>query len=97
MRKGGHLYIMTNAARRPVYIGVTSNLVFRVDRHRRGIGSAYCRRYNLTKLVYVEKYPTIVEAIAREKAMKAWKRAWKDELINKGNPQWRDLWDVINA
>jgi putative endonuclease len=53
-------------------------------------GSAFCRRYGLDRLVYVEEFPTIEEAIAREKAMKAWKRAWKIELIEKANPEWVD-------
>ena len=58
-------------------------------------GSAYCRRYNLDKLVYAEEHATVIEAIAREKAMKAWKRDWKIELIEKANPEWRELWDDL--
>ncbi|WP_310737220.1 GIY-YIG nuclease family protein [Parasphingorhabdus cellanae] len=69
---------MTNQARRPVYIGVTVNVAERVYQHRQGKGSAYCKRYNLTRLVHIEEYPTMIEAITREKAMKAWKRPWKD-------------------
>ena len=87
---------MTNRSKRPVYIGVTSNLAARVDQHRRNKGSGYCKRYNLTRLVYVERYPTIVEAIVREKAMKAWLRSWKDQLIETINPEWRDLREDIN-
>jgi len=97
MPRGGHIYIMTNQCRKPVYIGVTTNLAARVYQHRKGTGSAYCKRYNLTRLVHVEEYPSIYEAIAREKAMKAWKRAWKDELIETNNPDWQDMWSNING
>jgi putative endonuclease len=86
---------MTNKPRGLPYIGVTTNLPARVSRHRDGKGSAYCRRYNLDKLVYAEEHATVIEAIAREKAMKAWKRDWKIELIEKANPEWRDLWDDL--
>jgi beta-xylosidase len=55
------------------------------------------RHYGLRRLVYVEEYPTIQEAIAREKAMKAWKRIWKTDRISAANPNWLDLFDQINA
>jgi putative endonuclease len=86
---------MTNKANGTLYIGVTTDLPFRVAQHRNGTGSAFCRRYNLDKLVYAEEHATVIEAIAREKAMKAWKRDWKIELIEKANPEWRDLWDDL--
>jgi putative endonuclease len=89
------VYIMTNKANGTLYIGVTTDLPFRVAQHRNGTGSAFCRRYNLDKLVYAEEHATVIEAIAREKAMKAWKRDWKIELIEKANPEWRDLWDDL--
>ncbi len=93
---GGWVYIMTNRAYGVLYIGVTSSLPHRAMQHRDGTGSDFCRRYNLTKLVYAERHETIMEAIAREKAMKAWKRAWKVELIETINPSWRDLWDELH-
>jgi putative endonuclease len=89
------VYIMTNKANGTLYIGVTTDLPFRVAQHRNGTGSAFCRRYNLDKLAYAEEHATVIEAIAREKAMKAWKRDWKIELIEKANPEWRDLWDDL--
>ena len=94
---GGRTYIMTNHSRGVLYIGVTSNLAARVSQHRNGEGSDFCSRYNLTRLVFAEQHDRIGEAIAREKAMKAWKRDWKIELIEQGNPKWIDLWDSINA
>ena len=67
-----------------LYIGVTANLVSRVLQHRTGNGSDFCRRYNLTRLVLAEQHDLIEDAIAREKAMKAWKREWKVELVEQG-------------
>jgi putative endonuclease len=90
--KRGYVYIMTNAPSGALYIGVTSNIA---ARDREGTGSEFCREHGLTRLVYVEEYPTIQEAIAREKAMKAWQRAWKPNLIRRANPKWDDLYSRL--
>ena len=87
--------MMTNKANGTLYIGVTGDLPRRVEQHRTGEGSAYCRKYNLHRLVYCEEHPRIDEAIAREKAMKAWKRQWKVALIEQQNPEWRDLYEDL--
>jgi len=79
-----------------VYIGVTAHLAARIDQHRRDVGSAFCRRYGIKTLVLVEQHPTIEEAIAREKALKAWKRDWKITLIEQSNPYWLDLYNQLN-
>ena len=97
MEKGGYTYILTNKPRGVLYIGVTSDIAFRTMQHRAGKGSAFARRYGLNRLVLIEHHDTIEEAIAREKAMKAWKRDWKIELIEASNPDWRDLFDDLNA
>ncbi|HEY0026635.1 MAG TPA: GIY-YIG nuclease family protein [Allosphingosinicella sp.] len=89
--KGGWVYIMTNAPYGTLYIGVTANLPARIVRHRTGKGSLFCREKGLTRLVHCEHFERIDEAIAREKAMKAWKRRWKTSLIEKTNPRWNDL------
>ena len=85
--KGGWVYIMTNAPYGTLYIGVTSNLAARVVQHRTGKGSRFCRKYGLTRLVYCEPYGSIDEAIAREKAVKAWQRRWKTRLTST-DPAW---------
>lgn len=92
MKRGGHVYIMTNKRHGVLYTGVTSDLPLRATQHREGQGGGFTAKYNCTRLVYVEEYPTIEEAIAREKAMKAWKREWKIEAIEKQNPVWDDLY-----
>ena len=64
--------------------------------HRAATGSRHAAKYGITRLVHVEPFDSIEEAIAREKAMKKWRRAWKIELIERGNPEWRDLWFDLN-
>jgi putative endonuclease len=95
VRKGGWVYILTNKPNGVLYIGVTSDIASRMVQHREGRGSAFCRKYGLKTLVYAEEHDDISVAIAREKALKAWKRAWKIELIENANPRWGDLFEVI--
>jgi len=95
--RNGWVYIMTNAPHGTLYIGVTANLAARIHQHRTGKGSAFCREHGLYRLVYIEPHARIDEAIAREKALKAWKRRWKIDLIVKTNPLWEDLFDTING
>lgn len=94
--KRGWVYIMTNKPFGTLYVGVTGDIAARPWQHRNGTGSAFCKRHGLTRLVYVEEYPTIYEAIMREKAMKAWKRNWKLRQIMDANPKWDDLFESIN-
>ena len=93
--QGGWTYILTNKPEGVLYVGVTSDLAARMMQHRAGTGSAFCRKYGLKRLVLVERHETITDAIAREKALKAWQRAWKIRLIEESNPAWDDLFDVI--
>lgn len=92
---GGWTYILTNKARGVLYIGVTSDLAAGITQHRAGTGSSFCRRYGLKRLVFVEQHSEITAAIAREKALKAWKREWKIELIEQANPGWDDLFEHL--
>ena len=91
MRKGGFTYILANRAYGVLYVGVTSDIVERIWLHRQSRGSAFCRRYGIDRLVLVEEFQTIEEAIAREKQLKNWERPWKIELIEASNPEWADL------
>jgi putative endonuclease len=97
MARGGYTYILTNKPQGVLYIGVAADVAARIIQHREGKGSKFARKYGLDRLVLVEHHASIDEAIAREKAMKAWKRAWKIELIEKSNPRWRDLFNDILA
>ena len=97
MVKGGYVYIMANGPHGTLYIGVTADLMRRVWQHRNDLGSEFCREHGCKKLVYYEVFNEINEAIKREKAMKAWKRSWKTGLISRSNPNWRDLYEDLNA
>ncbi|MCW0232336.1 MAG: GIY-YIG nuclease family protein [Ferrovibrio sp.] len=92
---GGWVYILTNKAEGTLYIGVTSDLPRRIWEHREGAVAGFTRRYNLKRLVHVERYEVIEEAIRREKVLKTWRRAWKLALVAAGNPEWRDLYDDL--
>jgi putative endonuclease len=94
---GGRVYIMASGPSGTLYVGVTADLARRVWEHRTGVGPDFCRKHGIRRLVYVEPFPTIVEAIAREKAIKEWRRSWKLNLIGRTNSAWRDLYDELNA
>ena len=74
---------------------MTTDLPNRIGTHKLGLISGFTRRYGVHKLVYVEAHDSILEARARERTFKRWHRAWKLALIEKNNPQWRDLSDEI--
>jgi len=69
-------------------------LAGRVYQHREGTASRFTKRYGVTRLVWFEEWPTVPEAIQRETSLKRWKRDWKIDLINKTNPDWRDLYEL---
>ena len=79
-----------------MYIGVTSDLIQRAWQHRNDQAEGFTQQYRVHRLVHLEQFPHMREAIAREKQLKGWRRAWKIALIEKRNPEWRDLWDEIS-
>ena len=87
----GYVYILASKPYGTLYIGVTSDLVHRVSQHRRHALEGFTRRYGVAMLVWHGAGGSISGAIAREKQLKKWRRAWKIDLIESGNPQWRDL------
>lgn len=95
MAKGGYIYIISNKNRTVLYTGVTSNLQSRIYQHKQGEGSSFAERYNCVDLLYYEFFEDIESAIAREKRIKKWRRIYKENVINKMNPQWRDLYDDV--
>ena len=86
-----YVYIITNKSHGTLYIGQTDNLAKRIFEHKEKHRSGFASRYNLTRLVWYEAFPTRTEAFTRERRIKNWKRAWKIELIEKTNPSWTDL------
>ena len=86
-----YVYLLTNANHAVLYVGVTNDLARRVAQHKAGIHEGFTKKYNVNKLVYFETYGTIVDAIAREKQIKAGSRAKKLALVNADNPAWEEL------
>mgnify|MGYP001261781247 FL=1 len=91
------VYLLASQRNGTLYIGVTSNLIQRIWQHREGLAEGFTKKYRVKTLVWYEQHATMESAIAREKALKKWNRAWKLRLIEETNPQWRDLWPEING
>jgi len=89
------VYILASQRNGTLYTGVTSNLPQRTWQHRQGLGEGFTNRYEVHHLVWYEPHENMMSAIAREKAIKKWNRAWKVELIEASNPEWRDLYEEI--
>jgi putative endonuclease len=89
------VYILASGRNGTLYVGVTSNPSRRMSEHKSGAVPGFTRAHNVSKLVYLEKYPTVLEARAREHSLKRWRRAWKIELIESMNPNWGDLSDKL--
>ena len=94
-KQGGWVYIMADRYRGAMYVGMTADLAARIHKHRQGTGSAFCARYGLKRLVWAERGPSIEDCIAHEKRVKRWRREWKIELIERANPDWNDLFDLL--
>ena len=86
-----YVYILASRRNGTLYIGVTNDLPRRVGQHKAGAVPGFTKRYGVSTLVYYETYEDIGEAIAREKQLKGWNRAWKLKLIEAGNPDWDEL------
>ncbi|MGJ8564477.1 MAG: GIY-YIG nuclease family protein [Alphaproteobacteria bacterium] len=86
-----YVYILASRPHGAIYMGVTSDLALRISEHQSGQIDGHAKRYNIKNLVYYELFDAINDAIAFEKKLKRWRRAWKDELIEKDNPEWADL------
>ena len=84
------VYICASGGR-VLYVGVTSNLLWRMWKHKNGVFEGFAKKYHVDRLVYYETYPSMKAAISREKQLKAWRREKKVWLIEKENPTWRDL------
>ena len=93
----GFIYILASKRNGTLYIGVMNNLARRVAEHKAKLVPGFTRQYGVDLLVYFEAFQSVLEARAREHAMKRWRRAWKIELIEKLNPDWRDLTDQLNS
>ncbi|SIN61066.1 putative endonuclease [Parasphingorhabdus marina DSM 22363] len=93
--KPGFVYLMANKRNGTLYLGVTSRLEQRAWQHREGLMEGFSKEHGCVKLVWFEAFDDIQEARRRELQMKKWKRGWKLELIEKDNPQWKDLFETL--
>ncbi|UCE83098.1 MAG: GIY-YIG nuclease family protein [Deltaproteobacteria bacterium] len=95
MAKQFYVYILASKRNGTLYTGVTSNLIQRVWQHKNDMVKGFTRKYNVKTLVYYEVHESAETAITREKKIKRWRRAWKLELIEDSNPEWKDLYEEI--
>lgn len=91
-----YVYILTNANKNLIYIGVTNNLIRRVYEHKHHLDKgSYTARYNIDQLVYFEETSDVEAAISREKQLKGWNRARKNRLVESKNSEWKDIYTQI--
>jgi len=95
MQKRPCVYILASRRNGTLYVGVSSDPVKRIWEHRSDAIEGFTRKYGVHALVYYEMHKNMMAAIVREKQIKKWERRWKLELIEAGNPEWRDLWNEI--
>ncbi|MFH1374587.1 MAG: GIY-YIG nuclease family protein [bacterium] len=93
--KKAYVYILASKRNGTLYIGITTDLIKRVYEHKHDLVDGFTKKYKAHYLVYFEEHEDIRQAITREKQIKKWKRRWKLELIEKDNPNWRNLYDEI--
>ena len=85
------VYILASGRNGTIYIGVTSDLMARLHQHRTGHFGGFTAEHHVHRLVFFEMHETMADAIAREKQLKRWRRAWKLNLIEQDNPDWTDM------
>jgi len=86
-----YVYLVTNWNNKVMYLGVTNNLERRLYEHKNKLVKGFTEKYNVNKLVYFEETQDVTAAIAREKEIKKWRREKKNQLVNRMNPNWKDL------
>jgi putative endonuclease len=92
-----YVYLLASRKNGTLYLGVTRDLIRRIYEHKQKIVPGFTERYDVDRLVWFECYDDPSNAIAREKEIKKWRRAWKIDLIDKANLEWRDLYPEILA
>jgi len=94
-RKQYYIYILASKRNGTLYIGVTNDLIRRIEEHKNGLAEGFTNKYNVKMLVYYEITENVQSALQREKALKKWNRKWKLALIESENPGWKDLSDDL--
>ena len=93
--QAGHVSLLASRRNGTLYLGVTSDLVGRIRQHKAGTFDGFSKRHGVTQFAWFERHDRIADAIAREKQVKKWRRAWKLELIETLNPSWADLYETV--
>ncbi|CUX53045.1 GIY-YIG nuclease family protein [Agrobacterium genomosp. 13] len=91
LMREGYVYILASKRNGTLYTGVTSDLSHRLYEHQNNLTPGFTTRYGVKTLVWFETYDLVTDAIAREKTIKNWPRAWKIKLIEDLNPAWDDI------
>ncbi|MFA5863721.1 MAG: GIY-YIG nuclease family protein [Phycisphaerae bacterium] len=89
------VYILASQRNGTPYIGVTNDLIRRVEEHKNDLNDGFTKEYGVHRLVYYERHDRIEQAIEREKRLKKWNRKWKLDLIERDNPAWEDLYEEL--
>jgi len=92
---GGFVYILASGRNGTLYTGSARDLLRRMYEHREGVFGGFTRKYGVTRLVWFEAHESVAAAYKGEQSIKRWRREWKLALIEKANPQWRDLYEEI--
>jgi putative endonuclease len=95
MEKRFWTYILASEFNGTLYVGMTSDIIKRVWEHKNNVVKGFTEKYNVHRLVYFEEHSTAENAIRREKRLKKYNRDWKKNLIEKDNPDWKDLYEAI--
>ena len=95
MGKEYYVYILASKRNGTLYVGMTNHLERRVYEHKHGLVEGFTKKYNIHNLVYYEEATDVSVAIEREKQIKKWNRKWKIDLIEKDNPDWKDLYENL--
>jgi putative endonuclease len=90
-----YVYILASKPNGTLYTGVTNNIARRVWEHKQGLVEGFTKKYGVHRLVHWECFSRPQEAIQREKRLKKWNRAWKIQLIESTNPEWKDLYETV--
>ncbi|MDO9541615.1 MAG: GIY-YIG nuclease family protein [Kiritimatiellia bacterium] len=93
--KSYYVYILASKRNGTLYIGVTNSLIRRVYEHKNGLIDGFTKKYNVNRLIYYEQFDDVNSAIHFEKKLKKWNRKWKLVLIERENPEWKDLYEDL--
>jgi putative endonuclease len=88
-----YVYFITNKYNTVIYTGFSDDIYERTIQHKDKVNPGFSKKYNCYKLVYYEEFENAEDALHRERQLKRYRRKWKEDLIDRTNPEWRDLWE----